>query len=374
MIYGDRVRQMREMHRLTQSDLSATIPDLSQSQLSRIESDLAPDPGPETMALLSAVLGVTSDFFERRPAPSLVVHSPHFRARSRLTSAAKESAMQWARLIYEEYVHLRRSANLIPVRLQRCSNRDPTQAAHEVRKALGFTESEPLAYLVLALERMGIIFLGLPVVVDDLDAFSAWCEDEPVIALAGQFPGDRLRFSAAHELGHLVLHGPQERGREVEVEADAFAAELLTPLVAMSRAFPRRPTLGNLTMLKTEWGVSIRSLIRRARELEIIDQPRAVSLYKQISARGWNRAEPGYVPDEKPRAFRKLAEISYGPGPNMQRFASDADWSEELAFRVLEKHARPDELPHHQAPQSQENVIEFPAGRTGPRVHGRERA
>jgi Zn-dependent peptidase ImmA (M78 family) len=146
-----------------------------------------------------------------------------------------------------------------------------------------------------------------------------------VIALAGEFPGDRVRFSAAHELGHLVLHGPQERSREVEVEADAFAAELLTPLAAMSRAFPRRPTLGNLTMLKTEWGVSIRSLIRRARELEIIDQLRAVSLYKQISARGWNRAEPGYVPNENPRAFRKLVEISYGPGPNMQRFASDTE-------------------------------------------------
>jgi hypothetical protein len=113
----------------------------------------------------------------------------------------------------------------------------------------------------------------------------------------------------------------------------------LTPLHVMAQAMPRHPTLSSLAMLKTEWGVSIRSLIRRARELGYINQDRATSLYKQISARGWNKSEPGYVAQEKPRAFRKLAELYYGPGPNVERLADDAGWSQELAFYVLGQYA-----------------------------------
>ncbi|MFE2711934.1 ImmA/IrrE family metallo-endopeptidase [Streptomyces mirabilis] len=39
----------------------------------------------------------------------------------------------------------------------------------------------------------------------------------------------RHRFTAAHELGHLVLHGDAIGDSRQEREADAFAAEFLTP-------------------------------------------------------------------------------------------------------------------------------------------------
>jgi Zn-dependent peptidase ImmA (M78 family)/transcriptional regulator with XRE-family HTH domain len=363
MIQGDRVRQAREINCLTQSDLASRVPPLTQSQLSRLEADLAPDPDPETTALLAATLGVTPAFLQRPPAPDVAVHSPHFRARSRLTRVAKDAAHQWARLVYEEYRTLRESASVLAVRLERLHGEPPSAAAHEVRRILGFPQHEPIPYLLLEMERAGIVILGLPFAANDLDAFSAWSADEPLVALLGEPPGDRQRFSAAHELGHLALHSPDQRGREVELEADQFAAELLTPLDSIARVIPRHPTLSGLAMLKTEWGVSIKSLIQRARELGLVDQDRATSLYKQISARGWNKSEPGYVAPEKPRAFRKLAEISYGSGPNVERLADDAGWSQELAFRVLGQYASAAELPHLPPPPST-NVIEFPFKRS----------
>src|SRR5690242_19822697 len=57
MIYGERVRQVREMHRLTQTTLADRVPTLTQPQLSRIEKDQA-TPDDETVAMLAAVLGV----------------------------------------------------------------------------------------------------------------------------------------------------------------------------------------------------------------------------------------------------------------------------------------------------------------------------
>ncbi|MFY1625877.1 helix-turn-helix domain-containing protein [Micromonospora sp. WMMD735] len=361
MIYGERVKQVREMQHLTQSALAGMIPQLSQYQVSRIESGAA-IPDAETIALIAATLGVTVDFFERQPSPHLEAQSPQLRARSsRLTQGVKSSALQWARLIDEEYERMKLRASPLPVRLPAMPGASPTKAAQELRPLLGFSLDQPLPYLLLAVERLGVTVLGLPYSAAALDAFCAWRDGTPVVGLLSGVPGDRLRWSVAHELGHLVLHRGQHAGKQIEAEADEFAAELLTPRFAIERAMPSRITLSTLTMLKTQWGVSVKSLIRRAKESGFIDQERATSLYKQVSARGWNRSEPGYVPREKPRAFRKLLEISYGSGPNVEAMARDAGWSQELAFAVLEQYATVDELPLEPASdaESQDNVVAF---------------
>src|SRR5689334_11218799 len=102
MIYGERIKQVREMHRMTQADLIREVPQLTQSRLSRIEKDLTPV-DPESIAMIASATGVTVDFFERRPFPSLSALSPQLRARSRLTQGEKAAALQWARLIDEQY-------------------------------------------------------------------------------------------------------------------------------------------------------------------------------------------------------------------------------------------------------------------------------
>jgi Zn-dependent peptidase ImmA (M78 family) len=333
------------MHQMTQSELARLVPGLSQYQLSRIEQGRA-QPDEETEALLAATFGVSVEFFRRPPGVNLEALSPQLRARSRLTQRAKTAAMQWAKLVYDEYHALSSSARSIPCRIPVMRGGNPAKAAAATREILGFTPNEPLPYLILAIERAGVTVLGLPFQAENLDGFCAWQGNEPIIAVLSEVPGDRLRFTVAHELGHLVLHEPGQTGSAVESEADAFAAELLTPRAALAQAMPARPTLASLAMLKTQWGVSIKSLVRGAREIGVIDQERAIGLYKQISARGWNRHEPGHVPQEKPRAFRKLMEIHYGAGLSTTAAARGADWSEELMMRVLEQHATPEELPH----------------------------
>ena len=47
-----------------------------------------------------------------------------------------------------------------------------------------------------------------------------------------------------------------------------------------------------LAELKKIWGVSIKMLVVRLRQLYRIDDQHARSLYKQISARKWNKTEP----------------------------------------------------------------------------------
>jgi Zn-dependent peptidase ImmA (M78 family) len=351
MIIGERIRQVREMRRFTQTALidEVALPSFNQSRLSRIESGLA-DADSEIIELLAVTLGVRSDYFTRPSMLVLAPQSPQLRARSRLTTASKTAVMRWAQTVLEEYRQLELSASPITSGLEDMQEATPAEAAGRMRELLGFDELSPLPYLVLAVERLGVSVLGIPHSEDHMDAFCAWSDGRPIIGILSGIPADRLRFSVAHELGHLVLHRHANKKPTLEAEADSFAADLLTPRVAMGSALPRNPTLSQLTMVKSEWGVSIKVLIRRSRELGLIDQDRAVSMYKQMSARGWNKREPGFVSYEKPRAFRKLAEISHGPGPNIDAMARSAAWSEALAMDVLNCHARIDELPHESAP------------------------
>lgn len=360
MIEGARVRQARELHGVTQSRLVDEVPDLTQSRLSRIEKGVTTlGRGDIAAAMIAAVTGVTVEWLATPPAPNLSRLSPHFRKRSRTTETTKDAGLAWASLVNEAHLVLADRVRAMPVRLEPMPGVDPRQAARLMRQRLGFGPLEPLPYILLAIERLGVRVLGLPWSAPTVDAFCGWADDIPTIALSADVPGDRRRWTAAHELAHLVLHDRNQQGREVEAEADAFAAELLTPLDALRQQMPHHPTLRTLTMLKSQWGVSVKSLVRRAREMGAVDDDRATSLYRQISARGWNKAEPGYVPREKPRALRKMVEVAVGPA-GAEGLAAEVGWSLELADLVMEQHARADELPlsgGEGGPLSDSNVV-----------------
>lgn len=70
-------------------------------------------------------------------------------------------------------------------------------------------------------------------------------DGQRIIVVSDQAPKTRRRFSVAHEIGHVVLrHGairlmmdgrPTSRPEWQEVQANAFAAELLMPKMALTR-------------------------------------------------------------------------------------------------------------------------------------------
>jgi transcriptional regulator with XRE-family HTH domain len=226
-----RVKQARELHRLSQVGLVREVPDLTQPRLSDIESGRASISSTHIVAAtLAAVTGVTVDWLSKAPSPCLDGLSPHFRARNRTTESTKASGRAWANLVNEAHDVLADRVRALPVRIEVLPGIDPQTAARLTRRSLGFNALEPLPYLILAIERMGVRVLGLPWNADTVDAFCAWTGPIPTIALASNVAGDRLRWTVAHELAHLILHRDAVPGKQAELEADSFAAELLTPL------------------------------------------------------------------------------------------------------------------------------------------------
>jgi Zn-dependent peptidase ImmA (M78 family) len=126
----------------------------------------------------------------------------------------------------------------------------------------------------------------------------------------------RHRFTAAHELGHLLLHGEGVPGDPIqEKEADTFAAEFLTPGRAIGPQLPVRMDLKALEQLGQKWGVSVESLVYRCRETGAVSDAayrRAFQRLNQLRRLGLFRPEPvedypGEIPVMISRAF-DLAE------------------------------------------------------------------
>jgi Zn-dependent peptidase ImmA (M78 family) len=57
--------------------------------------------------------------------------------------------------------------------------------------------------------------------------------------------------------------------------------------------------LNGTSFRKRYWKVSMAALIKRAGQLEVLDETRVTSMYKMLSARGWRKIEPMPIPVER---------------------------------------------------------------------------
>jgi Zn-dependent peptidase ImmA (M78 family) len=120
------------------------------------------------------------------------------------------------------------------------------------------------------------------------------------------------------------------------------------PEVAMRREIIAPVTLSSLVDLKKRWKVSIQALIHRAYDLGIVTERQYRYLFEQLSAAGWRKDEPGKLPVERPRAFRKMAELLYSDPINhqidYQKLANDINLTAQFVKQVMEVHLGKDEI------------------------------
>lgn len=138
----------------------------------------------------------------------------------------------------------------------------------------------PVEYILVA-EGFQVELLPYP---DDTAGESWWDEGVGHVAVNPVLPAGRLRFTLAHELGHLSLRHHQQRLESfarlresydvaaeppesldpIEREADVFAAELLMPLSLFHRDWER---MRRIERLAERYEVSHTAAQRRVRAL-----------------------------------------------------------------------------------------------------------
>jgi Zn-dependent peptidase ImmA (M78 family)/transcriptional regulator with XRE-family HTH domain len=327
-VIGERVRLAREACLLTQEQLGEGI-GLTQVAVHDIEAGRS-SPSDKTLAAISRVTGFPIRFFGLGPLPDFP--EGRFRRLKKGTKKVSRQVRAQVRHFFEVVQRAERDLALPAVALRPVGHDDaytPSEVeeiADDVRAALNLGARDPIPNLTRALERGGVIVVMLPTEMVDHDGFSAWPyfgvdEGRPIIALGRGNPGDRNRFTVAHEAGHLVLHTlrPDLDPDLAEAEANRFAGALLLPEPAAREALRVPVTLSVLRNVKGTWGCSIGMGAQRAKDLGLISPEHFVSLRKQISARGWTKSEPGEFDPEEPQLIGKVVSHLGGGGSLLER-------------------------------------------------------
>jgi Zn-dependent peptidase ImmA (M78 family)/transcriptional regulator with XRE-family HTH domain len=186
----------------------------------------------------------------------------------------------------------------------------PAQIALLVRKSfkVGVGPIENLSRLI---EEKGTVVSSFDFGTDRVDSRSMLTDDgEPIIFLNRSLLGDRQRFSLAFELGHLIMHTfcvvPHDR--DINHEANEFAAELLMPAKEIVTDFGDTITLALLGELKRKWKVSMIALLYRADDLGLLTPNQKRYLIQQFNDQKIRRREPPQldVPKENPQLIRQM--------------------------------------------------------------------
>lgn len=132
-------------------------------------------------------------------------------------------------------------------------------------------------------------------------------EPVPIIIINADHPGERQRFTLAHELGHMVMDVPALL--DAEIASHRFAGAFIVPAEILWIEIGRQRTtlsMGELLYLKKLLGISVQALVMRCKDLGIISESTCKHLFIEISKRGWRKAEPEALPSEHPTRLKRL--------------------------------------------------------------------
>lgn len=194
---------------------------------------------------------------------------------------------------------------------------------------------DPIPVLTDMLEERGIKIFQSKAIRNDFDGMAAKVNGIPVIVVGSGWPGDRQRFTMAHELGHLVLSGRLAVGVDEEAASNRFAGAFLAPQSEVRKELGEQRTWlepKELEVLKNTYGLSMQAWMHRADDLGILPHTHYVAMRKFFSARGWHKVEPGEkYPPERPQLFEQLVYRALA-----QDFISESKAAELLRLPLSE--------------------------------------
>lgn len=299
----------RESRGYTQKEF-ADVLGVSQGRLSKIEMGLAPVPD-EFLSDLSDQLRYPAAFFSESAcvyATGLTLH----RKRASLPKRTLERIQAQLTIRKFHIVKLLDDITFpgdkIPSYVT-SSHITPSSIARKVRASMGIPKG-PISGLVPYFEKAGILIIPCDLEHRFIDAVSCRVEGlPPTVFINSSSPGDRQRFTLAHELGHLVMH--QAPSEDMEAEADEFASEFLMPREDITGDLFDL-NMHKLWELKSRWKVSMAALVMRASHLKCIGENRARYLWVQLSKAGYRLEEPLSlaIQPEKPTFINKIIELN----------------------------------------------------------------
>lgn len=325
-----RIVLMRRIEKITQSELAEKT-GLSGATLSKLQNNIIPFNESEAKKIAFAVDYPLSffKFNDELMPPSLLTYRRTSKTSVREINAvaAEFEVLTGTVKRLSEQLHMKPRLSWLEEIAPRVENplciTDINRLAEQTRNALGLASSGPVQNVTRSLERAGIVIApmyssgeksGYATTSEGVTRPDPECSNPVLGYLNRSNTGDRLRFTKAHELGHLVLHRYRDSltRQQKEKEAHQFAGAFLMPEIDARQEISESSNLSSFVALKAKWGISIAALIMRANAIDVIDSQRARSLQIQLSVRGWKKHEPVAVEVEHPVLLKQMIGQTYG--------------------------------------------------------------
>lgn len=313
----ERLQRARKAAGLTYRD-AARLVGLSHTAISRYEKgELIPST--EQLARLGKAYGVRMDYFLRQHQIDAAAFQ--FRKRAKLSGARLEAIkyrildLIERRLELESFFPARPAVAFagiagLPERITRFEQIDALTEHVRAGWELGL---DPIPDLADLLETRGFRVLAIDIGESEKDLFDGLATriaEQPVLVMGSHWPGDRQRFTLAHELGHALLHDRLAPDLDEEKACNRFAGAFLLPSRAIRQALGERRhqlELRELLLLKREYGISMQAALFRAQQSGIITEQLAKQIHALFRQHGWHKTEPGdQLPPERTVRFEAL--------------------------------------------------------------------
>ena len=291
-----RLQLIRERRCYSRSRLAADS-GVSERSLRQYEAgDVAPRA--PSILKLAETLKVPPQFFDGPDLKTLGPHAASFRAATKLPKYRQRAALAAGAFAIHFAEFLSEHFDLPAVDIPDLDGVPPVAAAEALRTTwdLGNRVAPNLIHL---LECHGVMSFSLAQDCRELDAFSFWRFNRPFVMLNTIKSGERGRWDAAHELGHMVLHRHETAMRKQhEVEADVFAQSFLLPPRAIVASGLYQPSLSQVLEHKSAWQVSAIAFTRCLHGHDLLSDWHYRNLVIELSKRGYRSREPDGIPRE----------------------------------------------------------------------------
>jgi Zn-dependent peptidase ImmA (M78 family)/DNA-binding XRE family transcriptional regulator len=342
------LRRLRSYRGFTQADLAAAA-DLSVQAYRNLEAARSQPRTSNLIALAQALKVSVGELVEEAPELPRV----RFRAQKKL-KAREQILVEVARWLrdfreLEDLLDDHRTYSLR--RVATALGKKPPgpdrarAAATRVRQAFELGPHEPVRDVCGLLEANGIKVRTIRLHNDGFFGLSVGPEDggpAVVVNTWERISVERWIYSAAHELGHLLLHlaaydpSMEAEDREEEREADVFAAHLLMPDDAFHAKWDETRGLhivDRVLRVKRVFGVSYKTVLHR-----IIEESGDSDLWRRL--KNFYRERTGQTLPHKfePEGLSGEAFEPYGPEPygsNEPKKLIDADFAEARLPRLV---------------------------------------
>lgn len=270
-------------------------------------------PDSDTLLALSHALEVKPDYFFRPFRYQM--DKIEFRKKNRLGKRELEAIKERVRDQVERYLEVESFLNIrsdfsSPLSPAPVESGEEVETAVEQLRARWNLGKNALPNVVELLEDQEIKVVELEAE-PGFDGFAGWVDGNvPVIVINNALAVERKRFTALHELGHLLLPFREDLDpKEAERYCHRFAGAMLIPRETFLKEVGekrRNISLAELIPLKEEYGISIQALMRRALDLGVVSDGVYRSFCVRISGNREEKGLGGYIGKEYSDRFQQL--------------------------------------------------------------------